>query len=314
MSKLNTKFSHLRINTSNEDYRKTENQSKNKQKPINEINTFRIQSPKNIDIMYNKPLKISLTSPLTAKNENNNNKFFFPNMPNQESNNKAVKPSILSVFKNYSKNKNNENSNSITLSNLNHQNNGNHNSTNNLLNNNNQQNLNLNNLTNNFLKLQMNKEDSDRFSNNNANPLNKNFRKNMNNNINMIHSNRDVLMGNTTTNKLGKPLINNILISNNTERNFKSESPTVRKQNFNQRKNIENDDFQDKVLHTENVLEKNRKPQFIDIMNLINSNQVPISLSLLNKHFPNFEKSKHSSKSMKYVKGYSANTHQGTVR
>ncbi len=145
--------------------------------------------------------------------------------------------------------------------------------------------------------------------------LNKNLgRKNNNNtNINMIYSSREGIMGNTTANKFGKPSINNILISNNTERNFKSESPAVRKQIF-PRKTMDNEDFQDKVLYTENVLERNRKPQYIDIMNLINSNQIPISLNLLNKHFTNFEKSKHSSKSMKYVKGYSANTHQGTVR
>ena len=49
-------------------------------------------------------------------------------------------------------------------------------------------------------------------------------------------------------------------------------------------------------------------------MNLISSNQVPISLNILTKSFTNFDKSKHSTKSMKYVKGYSANTHQGTVR
>jgi len=125
------------------------------------------------------------------------------------------------------------------------------------------------------------------------------------------------MMGNIT-NKYGKPLLSSITKNHNTERNFKSESPNVRKENFNTTRRIteiNNNDFQDKVLHTENILhEKNRNPQFIDIMELMNSNQVPISLSLLNKHIPNFEKSKHSSKSMKFVKGYSANTHQGTVR
>ncbi len=306
MSKVNSKFSHLRINTNNEDYLKTENQNKNRQKPNNEINTFRIQSPKNIDILYNKPLKISLTSPLTAKNDNNKNKLLFSSVSNQDPSNKAIKPSVLSTLKNYSKNKNNENPNSITSTNLNY-NNGNHD--------NSQQNSNIKNHPNNLLKLQINKDENERLGNNTVISLNKNLgRKNNNNtNINMIYSSREGIMGNTTANKFGKPSINNILISNNTERNFKSESPAVRKQIF-PRKTMDNEDFQDKVLYTENVLERNRKPQYIDIMNLINSNQIPISLNLLNKHFTNFEKSKHSSKSMKYVKGYSANTHQGTVR
>lgn len=327
MSKLNSRFSHLRINTGNDEYRKADNSSKTKQKQINEINTFRIQSPKNIDMMFNKQLKISLNSPVTTKNENNHNKIFFGNMNNQDSTNKAVKPSILTVFKNYSKGKNNENAiSNKTLSNLGSFNNAVQNNSNLVNINLHHQNSNLNNQNNNFLKTQINKE-SERTAIHNSSSINKNIRKNLNNNnnnsgnINTIYSNRDNLMGNIT-NKYGKPMLNSIGNTHNTERNFKSESPNVRKENYNTttrrlpdfNKN-NNNDYQEKVLHTENILhEKNRNPQFIDIMELMNSNQVPISLSLLNKHITNFEKSKHSSKSMKYVKGYSANTHQGTVR
>jgi len=131
-------------------------------------------------------------------------------------------------------------------------------------------------------------------------------------NNNLTYSNREGFAN--INNKLSKS--NNILTNFNSERNFKSESPIIRNNNINSKKlNNNEDDFQEKVLHTENNLQdKNKKPQFIDIMNLINTNQVPISLNLLNKNFINFENSKHSTKSMKYVKGYSANTHQGTVR
>jgi hypothetical protein len=317
MSKLNSRFSHLRINTGNDDFRKVDNNSKAKQKQINEINTFRIQSPKNIDMMFNKPLKISLTSPLTTKNENNNNKIYFGSSNYQDSTNKAVKPSILTVFKNYSKGKNHENNNAnSTLSNLGSFNNA-------VQNNPNLVKITLhqssNNQANNYLKNHFNiKGNDDRSAVHNSSSINKNIRKNLNNgNINTLYSNRDNMMGNIT-NKYGKPLLSSITKNHNTERNFKSESPNVRKENFNTTRRIteiNNNDYQDKVLHTENILhEKNRNPQFIDIMELMNSNQVPISLSLLNKHIPNFEKSKHSSKSMKFVKGYSANTHQGTVR
>ncbi len=269
-------------------------------------------------MMFKKPLKISLTSPVTTKNESNNNKIYFGSLNNQDSTNKAIKPSILTVFKNYSKGKNNENTiYNNTLSSLGSFNNAVQNNPN-LVNINLHQNSNLNNQNNNYLKTQINK-DSERTTIPNSSSINKNIRKNLNNgNINTIYSNRDSLMGNLT-NKYGKPLLNNIANNNhNIERNYKSESPNVRKENFNTTRRLpdfNNNDYQDKVLHTENILhEKNRNPQFIDIMELMNSNQVPISLNLLNKHFPNFEKSKHSSKSMKYVKGYSANTHQGTVR
>lgn len=317
MSKLNSRFSHLRINTGNDEYRKVDNNTKQKQRTINEINTFRIQSPKNIDMMFNKPIKISLTSPLTTKNENNNNKLFFGNSNNQDSTSKAVKPSILTVFKNYSKGKNNENLNSNNnLNNLGSFNNG-------VQNNPNIVNINLhqnsNNQTNNFLKSQLNNKENDKTYTHNSSLINKNIRKNLNNgNLNSIYSSRDNLLGNIT-NKYGKPLLGSITNNHNTERNFKSESPNIRKENFNTTRRIQdlsnNNEYQDKIVHTENILhEKNRNPQFIDIMELMNSNQVPISLNLLNKHFPNFEKSKHSTKSMKYVKGYSANTHQGTVR
>ena len=317
MSKINTRFSHLRINTGNDEYRKVDNNSKTKQKQINDINTFRIQSPKNIDMMFNRPLKISLTSPLTTKNENKNNKLLFGNFNHQDSTNKAIKPSILNVFKNYSKGKNNENTvSNNTLSNLGSFNNAVQNNPN-IVNINLQQNSNLNHQNNNYLKTQIIKE-RDRFAIHNSSSINKNIRKNLTNgNINTMYSNRDNMMGNIT-NKYGKPLMNSIENNHNSERNFKSESPSIRKENFNTTKrlpDLNNNEYQNKVVHTENILhEKNRNPQFIDIMELMNSNQVPISLSILNKHIPNFEKSKHSSKSMKYVKGYSANTHQGTVR
>jgi len=159
MSKLNSRFSHLKINTGSEEYRKSDNSSKNKQKPINDINTFRIQSPKNIDLLNYKPLKISLTTPLTAKNENNN-KIFFGSLQNHDSSSKAIKPSILTVFKNYSKNKNNENIqiNSLTLTNIGNLNNAHQNNTNNILSGHFQKNPNLNNTSNNYLKTHLIKE------------------------------------------------------------------------------------------------------------------------------------------------------------
>ena len=122
------------------------------------------------------------------------------------------------------------------------------------------------------------------------------------------------------------------------ERNIKSFSPSIRldsiqindikkkipmknnivNNNFSRLNSENNENYKERVVHTENLSQKenlnNNKPQLIDIMKLINSNQSPISLSVLNKKFENFENSKHSSKSLKYIKGYSANTHQGTVR
>lgn len=121
------------------------------------------------------------------------------------------------------------------------------------------------------------------------------------------------------------------------ERNIKSFSPSIRldsiqindikkkipmknniNNNFSRLNTENNENYKERVVHTENITQKenlnNNQPQLIDIMKLINSNQTPISLSVLNKKFENFENSKHSSKSLKYIKGYSANTHQGTVR
>lgn len=290
MSKLYSRFSHLRINTGTEEYRNSNN-SKNKQKPPSEINTFRIQSPKNIELLFSKNTKISLTSPLTAKNDNNKNRQFLGNISNIDSVNKAIKPSILSVFKNNIKNKmpDYQNNTNYNLTNIYKQSNN----TENGYINKNDINNNLSN-TNNALKSQY--KDVERI--NSDNNINKKINQN-----NIFNYNRENYKNEIKTN------------ISNTERNYKSESPSLRKDTFNNRKNIETENnYENKVIHTENLHEKTRKPQFIDIMNLISSNQVPISLNILTKSFTNFDKSKHSTKSMKYVKGYSANTHQGTVR
>lgn len=88
--------------------------------------------------------------------------------------------------------------------------------------------------------------------------------------------------------------------------------------------NPEGDDndeaYNERVVHTDvNTMNnytarKSNKPELIDIMKLISANQPPISLNVLNKKFENFENSKYSTKPLRYIKAYSANTHQGTVR
>jgi hypothetical protein len=113
--------------------------------------------------------------------------------------------------------------------------------------------------------------------NNNSNVNNNNTNQNANNNLNDLNS----------------PINNNVNSNNNANN-----------------KNISNNN-----TNTNNNNNKEAgKPQLIDIMKLISINQPPISLNVLNKKFENFENSKYSTKSLKYIKGYSANTHQGTVR
>ena len=285
MNKFDSRISNLRINTGNDEYRKIEN-SKNIQKELYEINTFRLQSPKNIDLNTHKPLKISLGTPTNYSNETNRNKIFFGNLNKNDNVNKATKPSVLSVFNNYQKNLN---INPTKLNNLTYhftQNKGNsfHNKIhpNELL------------VTNNT---KTDYKDSDKNLNNNAKILNINY----NRNNNPINSNRDFYYNKNA--------------NNNSEKQYKSESPNLRKENLTTRKNFDIDNnYEHKVLHTENLHDKFRKTKYVDIMKLINSNHIPISLNLLNKDFSNFEKSKLSNKSMKYIRGYSANTHQGTSR
>ncbi len=82
MSKLNSRFSHLRINVNTEDIRNTS--EKPKTNYFRDPNTYRIQSPKNINTMMNKPVQLVYTSPMTAKNENKNyavNNFSKENQP-----------------------------------------------------------------------------------------------------------------------------------------------------------------------------------------------------------------------------------------
>ena len=130
------------------------------------------------------------------------------------------------------------------------------------------------------------------------------------------------------------------IFQNKTDRNMKSLSPNIRLeapfisdqknklpvknnskyfQNSVNKGNKSNNDsvnYEERVAHTDvsPSARKSNKPEMIDIMKLISSNQPPISLNVLNKKFENFENSKYSTKSLKYIKGYSANTHQGTVR
>lgn len=130
------------------------------------------------------------------------------------------------------------------------------------------------------------------------------------------------------------------IYANKTDRNMKSLSPNIRLEapfisdqkkklavknnskyfsnSLNKQKDNNNDsiNYDERVVHTDvsPTTRKSNKPEMIDIMKLISSNQPPISLNVLNKKFDNFENSKYSTKSLKYIKGYSANTHQGTVR
>ena len=70
MSKLNSRFSHLRINIGNEELRNGDN--KIKKIPSRDSNTFRIQSPKNLNTFTNRQIQVVYTSPPTAKKDNNN--------------------------------------------------------------------------------------------------------------------------------------------------------------------------------------------------------------------------------------------------
>ena len=98
--------------------------------------------------------------------------------------------------------------------------------------------------------------------------------------------------------------------------NSKYFSSSLNKNKINAENKNESINYDERVVHTDlgPPSRKSDKPEMIDIMKLISSNQPPISLNVLNKKFENFENSKYSTKSLKYIKGYSANTHQGTVR
>ena len=109
--------------------------------------------------------------------------------------------------------------------------------------------------------------------------------------------------------------INNNNNNSNTNLNSKYFSNSLNKNSTN-KDNNDSINYEERVVHTDvsPTKKKTNKPEMIDIMKLISSNQPPISLNVLNKKFENFENSKYSTKSLKYIKGYSANTHQGTVR
>ena len=52
----------------------------------------------------------------------------------------------------------------------------------------------------------------------------------------------------------------------------------------------------------------------LDVSSILNQNNNPISLNNLKTNFPNYEPSKFSMKPLSYIRGYAANTHQGTIR
>ena len=52
----------------------------------------------------------------------------------------------------------------------------------------------------------------------------------------------------------------------------------------------------------------------IDLVNLLSSKHLPLSLSYLKQTYPNFEASRCSSKQANHIRAYAANTHQGLVR
>lgn len=169
------------------------------------------------------------------------------------------------------------------------------------------------------------------------------------NNINNSNNNADndvisaLIMKNPLSAKRDAFIQNNNFIKS--DRNIKSLNPNIRFESdfssetnkklqiknslkvFNRLNNVKNSsnkddeaDYKERVIHTDVVssnnytARKSDKPDVIDIMKLMSANQPPISLNVLNKKFENFENSKYSTKSLKYIKAYSANTHQGTVR
>lgn len=140
MSKLNSRFSHLRINIGNEELRNGDN--KIKKIPSRDSNTFRIQSPKNLNTFTNRQIQVVYTSPPTAKKDNNNftiktnytinnnaNSFNKTSNPGyihttaskndrNDSSIKLGKSNLYSIIKSNSKNKtNNENNLNINYTN-----------------------------------------------------------------------------------------------------------------------------------------------------------------------------------------------------
>jgi len=139
------------------------------------------------------------------------------------------------------------------------------------------------------------------------------------NNLPLATSNNNLLSPNThgngnknlpvNSNKAAAIIINTNLNNNNnnnqTQNNLNILNSPSNKNNINNNSNNNNNNPNKEGCG---------KPQLIDIMKLISTNQPPISLNVLNKKFENFENSKYSTKRLKFIKGYSANTHQGTVR
>jgi len=130
-----------------------------------------------------------------------------------------------------------------------------------------------------------------------------NTKTNMNNNLKLnnylnvnVNSNNDQ----TKQSKIISSNQNPNFMNNNLNNNFNDNVNINLKKDLNYNQNLESKECE--------------KPVVIDLMKLISSNQPPISLNVLNKKFENFENSKSSTKRLKYIRGYSANTHQGTVR
>ena len=123
MSKFNSRFSHLRINVGTDEQRNTA--EKPKTNYFRDSNTLRIQSPKNLNTLTNRPVPVIYSSPMTAKNEsknylvNNFTKEIQPNNPSSLAKNsssgylntmqnkhdrmemsaKAGKPNLLNIIK-----------------------------------------------------------------------------------------------------------------------------------------------------------------------------------------------------------------------
>jgi len=279
----------------------------------------------------NKYYQMNNNNSIEGKGINNNNNKINENYNKFTNKNSLEKPEATNYVANLKKNLTKENMGGY-LNSEGNATNYSQNSNTKLRNNSNNKNFNTNNITEN------NNNINQKYTNNEMPRIyKKEITLNNNNGVlaTPVHSNQMLMNHNLSAKR--------DIFANKTDRNMKSLSPNIRleapfisdqkkklivknnskyfsnslnKNGINRDNQNDSLNYDERVVHTDisPSTRKSNKPEMIDIMKLISSNQPPISLNVLNKKFDNFENSKYSTKSLKYIKGYSANTHQGTVR
>jgi hypothetical protein len=146
------------------------------------------------------------------------------------------------------------------------------------------------------------------------------MKKNLKNNFNLYISssgskNNSPMKHNLNNNFIPSQSSRLPIFNNNIKLNTPKYNTTVKQSIFIPVNNIE------EPISTRNTYNNtfyktisNGKPEMLNVMSLFSNNHIPIEIKNLKQSYVGYECSKHSNKSMTYIKGYAANTHQGTIR